>query len=408
MSADRPRPQPGSVTRRALLQASGASALLAAFPAAAQEATPPSGSPVRARDLGVPFLGGSPGPNNAITDVPGVGVGHVTLIDGDGPLVVGTGPVRAGVTAVVPRLTDPLSPVFAGRHILNGNGEMTGGHWIEESGLLSGPVMLTGTHSVGTVKEAVQDLAFAQFQVEFGLAVVAETFDGLLNDAHGHHVTAEHAVQAYISAADGPVVEGNVGGGTPMSCFDFKGGIGTASRVIPFPDGVAYTVGVLVQANHGIREALTIAGVPVGLEIPDLQPEIDQTARGSTKTSSIIVLIATDAPFLPHQLKRLAQRAGLGIGIGGGRGEDPSGDLLLAFSTQPVGALEEPIPAPVAMLPNFTTSPFFHQVAAATEEAIVNAMVAARTMTGVNGNTIHALPHDRLRAALEKYNRLAS
>ncbi|MGE3796395.1 MAG: P1 family peptidase [Thermomicrobiales bacterium] len=400
-----------TVTRRGILQGSAAAALFTTIPAAAQDDRPESGTPVtgagpRARALGVPFLGGDTGLNNAITDVPGVGVGHLTLIEGDGPLNVGSGPVRAGVTAVVPRLTDPLSPVFAARHTLNGNGEMTGSLWIDEMGMFFGPVMLTGTYSVGTVKEAIQDFAFAQFRTEFGVAVVSETYDGLLNDAHGHHVTADHAVQAYASASDGPVAEGNVGGGTPMTCFDFKGGIGTASRVIPFPDGVSYTVGVLVQANHGIREALTIAGVPVGQEIADLLPEVSESARGTFKTSSIIVVIATDAPYLPHQLRRLAQRAGLGIGIGGGRGEDPSGDLFLAFSTTPLGDLEEPFPMPLTMLPNFTTSPFFHQVAAATEEAIVNAMVAAETMTGRDGNTVHALPHDRLQEVLQKYNRL--
>lgn len=396
-----------SLSRRTFLQGTAGAALVSAAPAAAQQSTPPAGQIVRARDLGVPFLGGSPGPLNAITDVPGVGVGHVTLIDGDGPLTVGSGPVRAGVTAIVPRLTDPLMPVFAGRHTLNGNGEMTGSLWIDEMGMFFGPVMLTGTYSVGTVKEAIQDFAYSQMQTEFGVAVVSETHDGLLNDAHGHHVTADHAIEAYLSASDGQVAEGNVGGGTPMTCFDFKGGIGTASRVIPFPEDVSYTVGVLVQANHGIREALTIGGVPVGREITDLMPEIKARSQGVAKTSSIIVVIATDAPFLPHQLRRLAQRAGLGIALGGGRGEDPSGDLFLAFSTSPLGAMEEPFPVDVPMLPNFTTSPFFHQVAAATEEAIVNAMVAAETMTGRDGNTVHALPHDQLQAALMKYNRLS-
>jgi D-aminopeptidase len=389
------------VDRRRLFQGSGASAatvLLGRSSASAQEATPTADSVPRARDLGVPFLGGVPGPFNAITDVPGVGVGHVTLIAGDGALTVGKGPVRSGVTAVVPRLTEPHAPVFAGRHVLNGNGEM---------GMLYGPVMLTGTFSVGTVKAAVEDIAYGQFGTEL-LPVVAETHDGLLNDAHGHHVTADHVLQAYLSAASGPVAEGNVGGGTPMTCYNFKGGIGTSSRVIPFPDGVEYTVGVLVQANHGIREALTIAGAPVGQEITDLMPDVHAQARGTLKTNSIIVVVATDAPFLPHQLKRLAQRVGLGIGIAGGRGEDSSGDLFLAFSTAPIEALDEPVAVSISMLPNFTMTPFFHQVAAATEEAIVNAMVAAETMTGVDGNTVYALPHDRLRAALAKYNRLAN
>jgi D-aminopeptidase len=405
-----------SLSRRSLLQSSGVAlgATLLDSPAlSAQEATPVVGTPTpdsrpRARDLGVPFLGGDPGPLNAITDVPGVGVGQVTLISGDGPLTVGNGPVRAGVTAIVPRLDNPLDPVFAGRHVLNGNGEMTGSLWIDEMGMFYGPILLTGTYSVGTVKDAIQDIAFDNYQTEFGVAVVAETYDGLLNDAHGHHITAEQVFQAYTRAASGPVDEGNVGGGTPMSCFDFKGGIGSASRVIAFPDGVAYTVGVLVQANHGIREALTIAGVPVGQEIRDLMPVIKQSARGPLKTSSIIVIVATDAPYLPHQLRRLAQRAGLGIGIGGGRGEDSSGDLFLAFSTAPTGALTEPVATSISMLPNFTMTPFFHQVAAATEEAIVNAMVAAETMTGIDNNTVYALPHDRLRDALTKYNRLMS
>jgi D-aminopeptidase len=398
-----------SLSRRAMLNSSGVAAGAALFGGlrgSAQEASPAPDQPPRARDLGVPFLGGVPGPFNAITDVPGVGVGHVTLIEGDGPLVVGEGPVRAGVTAVVPRLTDPQAPVFAGRHVLNGNGEMTGSLWIDEMGMFFGPVMLTGTYSVGTVKDAIQDFAYSQLQTEFGVAVVSETYDGLLNDAHGHHVTSDHAVQAYMTATGGPVAEGNVGGGTPMTCFDFKGGIGTASRVIPFPDDAYYTVGVLVQANHGIREALTIAGVPVGQEITDLMPIVGGSRPGANKISSIVVIIATDAPFLPHQLKRLSQRAGLGIALGGGRGEDPSGDLFLAFSTAPIGAMDEPVPVDITMLPNFTTTPFFHQVAAATEEAIVNAMVAAETMTGVDGNTIAALPHDRLRDVLRTYNRL--
>jgi L-aminopeptidase/D-esterase-like protein len=290
--------------------------------------------------------------------------------------------------------------------MLNGNGEMSGSLWIDEMGLFYGPVLLTGTFSVGAVKDGFQDFAFTQFGVEFGVAVVSETYDGLLNDAHGHHVGGEQAVAAFTAASSGPVAEGNVGGGTPMVCFDFKGGIGTASRVIPYPDDVAYTVGVLVQANHGFRDVLTISGVPVGLEIPDLLPRLAPSAGRGPRTGSIVVVIATDAPLLPHQLRRLAQRAGLGVGATGARGEDGSGDLFLAFSTAPLGAMSEPAPVPVTMLPNFALTPLFHQVAAATEEAIVNALVAAETMTGINGNTVSALPHDRLQEALAKYNRL--
>jgi D-aminopeptidase len=406
----------GSVTRRRLLQGSGtaaATALFRAAPVLAQESTPTTGTPTpgsgkpRARDLGVPF-DGDPGPLNAITDVPGVAVGHVTLVAGDGPLVVGQGPIRTGVTAVLPRGADPLVPVFGAYHRLNGNGELTGSHWIEESGFVNGPVMLTTTYSVGTVRDALAAYAFSLFGAGLGLPVVAETLDDLLNDVHGQHVEPEHVLQAFRAAAGGPVAEGNVGGGTGMVCHGFKGGIGTASRVFDHQAG-RNTVGALVQANYGFRETLRIAGVPVGREIADLLPEVAQPqARGAgTQQSSIIVVVATDAPLLPHQLKRLAQRAGLGLAVVGGRGEDFSGDLFLAFSTAPVGNPDEMAEAAVGMLPNATLTAFFHQVAQATEEAIVNAMVAAETMSGIDGTTVHALPHDRLRAVLAKYNRLA-
>jgi L-aminopeptidase/D-esterase-like protein len=370
--------------------------------------TPSAGSAKpRARDLGVPF-DGIPGPLNAITDVPGVAVGHVTLIAGDGPLQIGQGPVRTGVTMVLPRGTDPLTPVFGAYHRLNGNGELTGSHWIEESGFVNGPVVLTTTYSVGTVRDALAAYAFSLFGAGLGLPVVAETLDDLLNDVHGQHIKPDHVLQAFQTAGGGLVAEGNVGGGTGMVCHGFKGGIGTASRAFDHQAG-RNTVGALVQANYGFRESLRIAGVPVGTEITDLLPEIAQPqAHGfGSQQSSIIVVVATDAPLLPHQLKRLAQRAGLGLAVVGGRGEDFSGDLFLAFSTAPVGDPNDMVVAEVGMLPNATLTPFFHQVAQASEVAIVNAVVAAETMTGIDGNTVHALPHDRLRAALAKYNRLA-
>ena len=285
----------------------------------------------RARDLGVPFEG-EPGPLNAITDVAGVVVGHVTLIDGDGPLRVGRGPVRTGVTAVLPR-GKTFSPVFAGWYSLNGNGEMTGTTWVEESGFLEGPVMITNTHSVGVVRDAVIEWMRDEGinsplvpGVWWGLPVVAETYDGDLNDINGFHVRKEHAFDALNSAAAGPVHEGAVGGGTGMICNQFKGGIGTASRQVD-----PYTVGVLVQCNYGGREGLTIAGVPVGREITDLLPEYASSTQG--ENGSIIVVVATDAPLLPHQLKRLARRVPLGIGRLGGLGTNGSGDIFIAFST---------------------------------------------------------------------------
>ncbi len=407
-----------TISRRALIRSTGATAGAAlvgpgplAASAASGAATPiPTTSPtsaprVRARDLGIPF-NGDPGPLNAITDVPGVAVGHVTLIAGDGALAVGKGPVRTELTAVLPRSADPLTPVFAGFHRLNGNGELTGAHWIEESGLLSGPVMLTTTYSVGTVRDALAAFAYANFQVDLGLPIVGETLDDLLNDVHGQHVRPEHVAQALEAAAGGPVPEGNVGGGTGMVCHGFKGGIGTASRIVDYPGG-QHTLGVLVQANYGFRESLKVAGAPVGQEIADLQPVINQQARvPGHRQSSIIVVVATDAPLLPHQLKRLAQRAGLGLAVVGGRGEDGSGDLFLAFSTAPVGAQDGPSAVAVGMLPNWVLTPFFHQTASATEEAIINALVTAETMTGINGNTVYALPHDRLQAVLRTYHRL--
>lgn len=362
---------------------------------------------MRTRELGVPFAGET-GVWNAITDVAGVTVGHATLIRGEGPLVVGQGPVRTGVTAVLPR-GDSLDPVFAGWYSLNGNGEMTGTTWVEESGFLEGPVLITNTHSVGIVRDAVVAWMVqkgVKTGVAWGLPVVAETYDGMLNDINGFHVTQADALAALQNAISGPVVEGNVGGGTGMVCHQFKGGIGTASRVLPAMLG-GYTVGVLVQANYGRREQLTIAGVPVGQEITDLMPEW-QATPAVAGAGSIIIVIATDAPLLPHQLKRLARRVPLGIARMGGVGADSSGDIFIAFSTANPEAHANAGVRSLNMLPNPTMTPLFEATVQATEEAIVNAMVAAQTMTGVNGNQVYALPHDRLRVVLQKYNRLIS
>jgi len=367
----------------------------------------------RARDLGVPF-DGTPGPLNAITDVAGVTVGHSTIIEGQGKLAVGQGPVRTGVTAVLPRGATNGDPVFGGWFTLNGNGEMTGTTWLEESGFLAGPVMITNTHSVGIVRDAVIEwLVRKGFEFDWSLPIVAETWDGALNDINGFHVTKQHAFAALDSARGGPVAEGNVGGGTGMICNQFKGGIGTASRRLPPATG-GYTVGVLVQCNYGSRARLSIAGVPVGQEIPDLLPCRDSipglpvTGRrcADADKGSIIIVIATDAPLLPHQLKRIAKRASLGVGRLGGLGGNPSGDIFVAFSTANPGAAKPDANVGVTMVPNERITPLFEATVQATEEAIVNAMVAAETMTGVNGLRVYALPHERLRTALRKYNRL--
>jgi L-aminopeptidase/D-esterase-like protein len=354
----------------------------------------------RARDLGVPF-DGTPGRLNAITDVAGVEVGHTTLISGDGPLKVGAGPVRTGVTAVLPRGRESADPVFAGWFSLNGNGEMTGTTWIEESGFLEGPVMLTNTSSVGVVRDAVVKFYTqkAKQQQPWLLPVVAETFDGYLNDTHGFHVTEKHAFAALESARGGEVAEGNVGGGTGMTCFEFKGGIGTASRKLDAKQG-GHTVGVLVQSNFGLRPQLTIAGVPVGREITE-------GAYRTRESGSIIIAVATDAPLLPHQLKRLARRASLGLARTGSVAGNGSGDIFLAFSTANPGAARKDAAGPVTMLPNEAMNPLFEATVQAVEEAVVNALVAAETMTGRDGHKVIALPHDRLREVLKKYNRLA-
>jgi L-aminopeptidase/D-esterase-like protein len=360
----------------------------------------------RARDLGIPFEGVA-GPLNAITDVKGVEVGYATIIQGDGKLTVGKGPVRTGVTAIFPQGKSFRGRVFAAWHTLNGNGEMTGTTWVEESGSMGSPVLITNTHSVGTVRDAVIEWyakrsSRESYYGDLSLPVVAETYDGFLNDIDGFHVKKEHVFQALDSAKSGPIAEGNVGGGTGMTAHGFKGGTGTSSRVLTAGQG-GYTVGVLVQANYGARDLLRIAGVPVGKEITDLMPERGKASDGQ---GSIIVVVATDAPLLPHQLKRLVKRVSLGIGDMGGRGENSSGDIFIAFSTANPDISKTSEIAQLTMLPNERINPLFRATVNATEEAIVNAMIAAETMKGINGNTAYAIPHDRLREVLKKYNRL--
>lgn len=371
---------------------------------------PPETPTIRARALGIPF-DGTPGPLNAITDVAGVTVGYTTLVSGEGKLEVGKGPVRTGVTAILPRGHGSFDdPVYAGVFSLNGNGEMTGTAWIEEGGFLEGPVMLTNTHSVGVVRDATIAWRVAQGGPDptgflWSLPVVAETWDGYLNDINGFHVKAEDAMQALNSAKGGPIAEGSVGGGTGMICYEFKGGNGTASRVIPPNPKDAgahpYTLGVFVQANCGRRAQLTIAGIPVGKEIPE-------NAVFSQDVGSIIIIIATDAPLLPHQLKRLARRASLGLARTGSVSGNGSGDLFLAFSTANPGAADPAKPTEtVETVPNDRMDPIFAATVQATEEAIVNALVANKSMTGRDGHHVDALPHDRVRELLKKHDRLA-
>ena len=357
----------------------------------------------RARGLGVPF-DGTTGPWNAITDVKGVEVGHTTLISGEGKLQVGVGPVRTGVTAILPRGKESSDPVFAGWFSLNGNGEMTGTTWVEESGFLEGPVLITNTHSVGVVRDAeiawrVKHGQPANSEYWWSLPVVAETWDGWLNDINGFHVKPPDVFAALDRARSGPVPEGNVGGGTGMICYEFKGGVGTSSRVLEARAG-GYTVGVEVQCNCGARPLLRIAGVPVGREIPD-HPAYE------SDTGSIIIVVATDAPLLPHQLKRLARRAALGLARTGSISGNGSGDIFIAFSTANPQASRPSGIANLQMVANDQMDPLFEATVEATEEAIVNALVAARTMTGADGHTAIALPHDRLREVLKKYHRLS-
>ena len=363
----------------------------------------------RARDLGIPF-DGTPGKYNAITDVAGVLVGHTTLISGEGKLEIGKGPVRTGVTAVLPRGKNSMNDaVFAGWFSQNGNGEMTGTTWVEESGFLEGPVMITNTHSVGTVRDAVIQWRVTHGQPDptgywWSLPVVAETWDGWLNDINGFHVKAEHAFHAIDTAHDGYVEEGVVGGGTGMVCNGYKGGIGTASRKLDAKDG-GYTVGVLVQCNYGSRQNLRIAGIPVGREIKSEEPYAYQPSEISER-GSIIVVIATDAPLLSHQLKRLARRVSLGLGRNGSISGNGSGDIFIAFSTANPHCEEAKGEVALKMLPNDSLDPVFAATVQATEESIINAMIAAVTTTGIDNHKVTALPHDQLRAVLKKYNRL--
>lgn len=351
----------------------------------------------RARALGLPFPG-KPGPLNAITDVPGVRVGFCTLTDPAKKM-------RTGVTAVLPRpdAGNPL-PVMAGHAVLNGNGEMTGTHWIDDAGYFIGPVCITNTHSIGAVHHGATRWMIEHYAEFFrkdhgwAMPVVAETYDGVLNDITALHVTPDHAIEAIRSASGGPVAEGSTGGGNGMIAYEFKGGTGTASRLVTL-GGQTFTLGALVQANHGAREWLNILGQPVGRMLTE------GTFRRK-ETGSIIVVIATDAPLLPHQLERIAKRIGLGIGVVGGRGGNSSGDIFIAFSTANPEVSKNDGIARIEMLPNDQITPLFEATAAATEEAIVNAMVAAETMEGVNGNKVYAIPHDRLVAVLRKYGRI--
>lgn len=371
---------------------------------------------MRARELGIEIGAGVPGPLNAITDVAGVRVGHTTLIE-DGPLGAGRGAVRTGVTVIVPHDGEVWrESLFAGCHRLNGNGELTGLEWVRESGMLTSVIGLTSTHSVGVVHDALIAHEVSQRggdEVFWGLPVVGETWDGVLNDINGFHVRPEHVAGALADASGGPVIEGSVGGGTGMLCHGFKGGIGTASRVLPAERG-GYTVGVLVQANHGRRARLQVDGVPVGRvigpeEVPLPGPPPGPGAVGGA--GSIIVVVATDAPLLPNQCDRLAQRAGLGIARTGGVGENNSGDLFLAFATgnrgltQGAYGVEEPLTLPLRMLAHGHINPLFDAVVDATEEAILNAMLQAGTVTGRDGITAHGLDGHRLVEVMGAYGR---
>ena len=364
----------------------------------------------RARDIGIPFDGVT-GKYNAITDVKGVEVGYSTIISGSGKNVLGKGPVRTGVTAILPRGKNN-NPVYANWYTLNGNGEMTGTTWVTESGFLETPVMITNTNSVGVVRDAVLKWFVNKhwYKEDFWYTypVVAETYDGFLNDIYGFYVKESNAWEALDSAKTGYLKEGNVGGGTGMMCLGFKGGTGTASRVVKIKDS-AYTVGVLVQSNFGRKKSLTIAGVPVGKELMDtLNNELKLPPQHYRKEGdgSIIVVVATDAPLLPHQLKRIAARVPLGIGIVGGRGTNGSGDIFIAFSTANENAFQRNDFTKVTALPNDLIDPLFEATVQAVEEAIINAMVAAETMEGINGNKSYALPQKLVIDLLKKYNRI--
>jgi D-aminopeptidase len=371
--------------------------------------TTTEGKQTRARDVGIPFEG-TPGKFNAITDVTGVEVGYTTLITGEGKLEVGKGPVRTGVTAILPRGKASINdPVYAGFFSLNGNGEMTGTAWVEESGFLEGPIIITNTHSVGVARDAVIAWRVKRGAADktgywWSLPVVGETWDGWLNDINGFHVKAEDVWHALESAHGGPLEEGSVGGGTGMICYEFKGGNGTASRkidirpIIAGKDGSArsFIVGVFLQANFGRRSQLTIAGVPVGREIPG---EIYKQESGSC-----IAVVATDAPLLPNQLKRLARRVSLGLARTGTTSGNGSGDLFIAFSTaNPNVASPDQVTHDVQTIPNDLMDPLFSGVVQATEEAVVNALIDNHSMTGRDNHRVDALPHDRLRKIMKRF-----
>ena len=375
--------------------------------------SPSYGQKPRARDLGVPF-DGETGKLNTITDVKGVEVGYSTIISGNGNNVLGKGPIRTGVTAIFPRgKAKKFSPVYANWYSLNGNGEMTGTTWVTESGFLETPIMITNTNSVGVVRDAVLKwyVDTDWYKGEswwYTYPVVAETYDGFLNDIYGFHVKEEHVLEAINNASIGKIAEGNVGGGTGMMCLGFKGGTGTSSRLVKIKDST-YTVGAIVQSNFGGKNNFTVAGVPVGRELKDTlnyKFNAPPKSRRQEGDGSIIVIIATDAPFLPHQLKRIAQRVPLGIGIVGGRGSNGSGDIFLAFSTANENAFNRDEITAIETFSNDLMTPFFDATVQAVEEAIINAMVAAETMEGINGNKAYALPHDLLIETLKKYNRI--
>ncbi|GAB4518940.1 MAG: hypothetical protein Tsb004_29760 [Allomuricauda sp.] len=366
----------------------------------------------RARDLGIPFPGIT-GKFNAITDVKGVEVGYSTIIKGEGTNILGEGPIRTGVTAIFPRgKAKKFSPVYANWYSLNGNGEMTGTTWITESGFLETPIMITNTNSVGAVRQAVLKWFvdtdwYSGENWWYTYPVVAETYDGFLNDIYGFHVQKEHVLEAINDASSGTIAEGNVGGGTGMMCLGFKGGTGTSSRVVSI-DKENYTVGTIVQSNFGAKKNLTIAGVPVGMELMHLRSSEYKGPPLSNRTEgdgSIIVIVATDAPLLPHQLKRIAQRIPLGIGNVGGRGSNGSGDIFLAFSTANEKAFNRADKVSVKSLSNDMITPLFEATVQTVEEAIINAMVAAETMEGINGNISYRLPHEATIDLLKKYNR---
>ena len=367
----------------------------------------------RARDLGIPFVG-TPGAFNAITDVQGVEVGYSTIISGKGENTVGNGPIRTGVTAIFPRgKAKKFSPVYANWYSLNGNGEMTGTTWVTESGFLETPIMITNTNSVGVVRDAVLKWYvdtdwYSGEDWWYTYPVVAETYDGFLNDIYGFHVKEKHVLEAIENSSSGQIAEGNIGGGTGMMCLGFKGGTGTSSRVLKIKDS-SYTVGAIVQSNFGAKRNLSIAGVPVGVELKDTLNSVfngPPKSRRQEGDGSIIVIVATDVPLLPHQLKRIAQRIPLGIGIVGGRGSNGSGDIFLAFSTANEGAFNRDDIASITSMPNDLLMPVFEATVQVVEEAIINAMIAAETMEGINGNTSYAIPHDVLVETLKKYNRI--